>query len=272
MRHRARAREQDDMKARRCYGDAVTTGGTTLAAAPRPADDARLAAAIAASRLCGLEPDLLARVLEGSRVRQDAAGALVRPIGEGGSHLELVLSGLVRAEVSSPDGRSLTIRYARPGALVGVASLFGEPYTMPGSLHALADSQLLELRPDVVRRVAHEELAVASALLDELSDRVVGFVNEIPGSAFTTVRQRIARHLLSVATTQPGGQVLIVRISQQQLADAVGTVREVVVRELRGLREERVIETGSRSITIVDPGRLLADISDTVPPSWNPGS
>ena len=93
MRHRARAREQDDMKARRCYGDAVTTGGTTLAAAPRPADDARLAAAIAASRLCGLEPDLLARVLEGSRIRQDAAGALVRPIGEGGSHLELVLSG-----------------------------------------------------------------------------------------------------------------------------------------------------------------------------------
>jgi len=113
---------------------------------------------------------------------------------------------------------------------------------------------------------------VASALLDELSDRVVGFVGEIPGSAFTTVRQRIARHLLSVATEAPGGGPLVARLSQQQLADAVGTVREVVVRELRGLREERIVETGSRSITILAPERLLADISEVRPLDWNPGS
>src|SRR5262245_36711426 len=90
-------------------------------------------AAIAASRLGHLPPELLGRVTAGSRVRSDAAGSLIRPIGEGGSHVELVLAGLVRAEVSSPDGRSLVIRYARPGALLGVASLFGEPYIMPGS-------------------------------------------------------------------------------------------------------------------------------------------
>src|SRR6476660_749330 len=153
-----------------------------------PAGDAAqregLDRAIAASWLRSLDRDLLDRVLEGSRMRHDQARSLVRPIGEGGSHVELVVSGLIRAEVSSPDGRSLAIRYAPPGSLLGVASLFGEPYTMPGSLHALADSELLELRPEVVRRVAHEDLAVALALLDELSDRVVGFVGEIPGSAF----------------------------------------------------------------------------------------
>jgi len=242
----------------------MSSGGTAIAA------DARLAGAIAASRLGGLSPHCLDRLLAGSRIREDAAGSLVRPIGEGGSHLELVVAGLVRAEVSSPDGRSLAIRYAHPGSLLGVASLFGEPYIMPGSLHALVDSVLLELRPEVVRRVAHEDLSVAAALLDELSDRVVGFVAEIPGSAFTTVRQRIARHLMSVATDQPGGQALVARITQQQLADAVGTVREVVVRELRSLREERVVETGSRSITILDSGRLIADLSDV--PAWNQGS
>jgi len=244
----------------------VTAGGLAAAA------DERVLNAIAASRLGRLSHQRLERVLAGSRIRHDPAGALVRPIGEGGSHVELVVSGLIRAEVSSPDGRSLAIRYAPPGSMLGVASLFGEPYTMPGSLHALADSVLLELRPDVVRKVALEDLAVASALLDELSDRVVGFVGEIPGSAFTTVRQRIARHLLSVATEAPGGGPLVARLSQQQLADAVGTVREVVVRELRGLREERIVETGSRSITILAPERLLADISEVRPLDWNPGS
>jgi len=234
--------------------------------------DTRLANAIAASHLGSLDPGCLAQVMAGARIRNDPAGSLVRRIGEGGSHVELVISGLLRAEVSSPDGRSLAIRYAHPGDLVGVASLFARPYVMPGSLHALVDSELLELQPDVVRRLARHEIAVANALIDELSERVVAFVAEIPGSAFTTVRQRIARHLLHLATEQPGGQGLVARVTQQRLADAVGTVREVVVRELRGLREERVVETGSGSITILDPGRLAEDADETIATGWNPGS
>jgi CRP/FNR family transcriptional regulator, cyclic AMP receptor protein len=236
-----------------------------------PGWSARDEAAIRASRLGRLSPDLLARVTAGSRIRVDSAGSLVRPIGEGGSHVELVLAGLIRAEVSSPDGRSLVIRYARPGGLLGVASLFGEPYVMPGSLYAVVDSELLELRPEVIRQVAREEIAVANALLDELSDRVVAFVAEIPGSAFTTVHQRIARRLLGVAQPGPDGRP-VARITQQQLADAVGSVREVVVRELRALRETGTVATGSGSITILDPERLAADAGDTGPVDWNPGS
>jgi hypothetical protein len=49
-------------------------------------------------------------------------------------------------------------------------------------------------------------------------------------------------------------------------------VREVVVRQLRGLREERVVETGTRSITILDSGRLAADVTDVTAPDWNRGS
>lgn len=229
----------------------------------------RLDRAIAASGLRSLDPELLARVCAGSRIRRDAARSLVRPIGQGGSHIELVISGLVRAEVSSPDGRSLTIRYARTGALLGAVSLFARPYTMPGSLYALAESELLELRPEVVRRAAREELAVANVFLDELAERVVSFVAEIPGSRFTTVRQRIGRQLLHVASPGAPGEPLVARITQQQLAEAVGSVREVVVRELRSLREDGMVETGSGTITLLDPVRLAADADE---PGWNPGS
>jgi CRP/FNR family transcriptional regulator, cyclic AMP receptor protein len=237
---------------------------------PGPPD--RQAEAIAASWLRSIPPSLLEQLLAGSRIRTDAAGSLVRPIGAGGSHLEVVLTGLIRVEVSSPDGRSLTIRYARPGDLLGAASLFAQRYAMPGSLYALVESELLELRPDLVRRLAREHVEVANALLDELSERVVAFVGEIPGSAFSTVRQRIARQLLHVATEPGRGRTRVARITQQQLADAVGTVREVVVRELRGLREEGIVATGSRSITILDPDRLAADVGDATPAVWNAGS
>ena len=48
-------------------------------------------------------------------------------------------------------------------------------------------------------------------------------------------------------------------MSQQELADAVGTAREVVVRILRDLREDGLVTTGRDGITILDPGRLDAE-------------
>ena len=78
-----------------------------------------------------------------------------------------------------------------------------------------------------MRRAAERDVRVARALLDELSERVLSFVVEIP-SAFATVRQRVARHLLDLASERQRGSELVASIGQQDLADAVGTVREVV--------------------------------------------
>jgi CRP/FNR family transcriptional regulator len=87
----------------------------------------------------------------------------------------------------------------------------------------------------------------------------MSFITEIPGSAFGTVRQRVARHLLDLASTTQAGPALVVTISQQELADAVGSVREVVVRVLRELREEGYVETGHDGITLLDPQQLSAE-------------
>jgi CRP/FNR family transcriptional regulator len=112
-----------------------------------------------------------------------------------------------------------------------------------------------------VRRAAHENPLVAEALLHELADRALAYVHEITGSAFTTVRERIARHLLDLAaqesrTAAGTHKVLTVAVSQRQLADSVGTVREVVVRVLRDLRGAGVIGTHPDHIDILDPVRL----------------
>lgn len=93
------------------------------------------------------------------------------------------------------------------------------------------------------------------APLDELSERVLSFIAEIP-STFATVRRRVARHLLDFASEGQRGSELVTAIGRQQLADAVGTVREVVVRALRELREEGLLRTERARIVIL--GRLPA--------------
>ncbi len=131
---------------------------------------------------------------------------------------------------------------------------------MPGSIQALVDSELLSFRPGVVRALAERDIRVARALIDELSERVVSFVAEIPGSVFSTVRQRVARHLLDLASEQQHGHDLVARVSQQTLADAAGSVREVVVRVLRELRDEGVIRTSRAGIAILMPERLVVEL------------
>lgn len=221
-------------------------------------DDPGVTAAIAASPLARLDVAALERVLEGARRIAAPAGATLRAVGTG-PHVELVIAGIVRVDAAGPDGRLLTIRYVRPGGLMGLASLFRPDFRLPGSHHALVDTEVLAIRPDVLRRRAELDVVVAGVLLDELSTRLMGFVAEIPGSAFATVRQRIARHLLDAAVDAQHGPELVARIRQQQLADAVGTAREVVVRILRELRAEGTIATRAGAITILDPAALLAE-------------
>ena len=105
---------------------------------------------------------------------------------------------------------------------------------MPASVQAVVDAELLKLKAAVVRQAAARDARVANAFLGELSERGHTFIDEIPGSAFATVRQRVAWHLLDLAAQQePGrypGTEIMVPVTQQELADAVRTVREVVVR------------------------------------------
>lgn len=175
------------------------------------------------------------------------------------AHLELVVSGLLRAYVTALDGRTLTVRYCRAGSLLGAVSLFSSPFSMPASVQAVTDSEVLAMSAPFVKHAVERDVALARALIDELSDRVMSFISEIPGSAFASVRQRVARHLLDLASATQTRSALRATISQQELADAVGSVREVVVRSLRELREDGLVSTGNEGITLLNPVELSAE-------------
>jgi CRP/FNR family transcriptional regulator, cyclic AMP receptor protein len=231
--------------------------------------DDGVAAALAASNLARLPGPALHRLLTRGRLVRVPAGSVTHREGEMTEHVELVVDGLVRVfVVTAPDGRSLTVRYARRGALLGVVSMYAADFRMPAGIQAVVDAELLRLWPDVVRRAAAEDPHVADALMHELADRVLSFIHEIPGSAFSSVRQRVARHLLDLAsqesrTSRGARLVLTVPVSQRELAEAVGSVREVVVRVLRDLRESGVISTHRDHIDILDPVRLSREQGGT---------
>jgi CRP/FNR family transcriptional regulator, cyclic AMP receptor protein len=224
-----------------------------------PLAESAVHAALEVSNLRSLPGETRDRLVYAGNAFRVPAGATLHREGDGAAHLELVVSGLLRVFVTALDGRTLTVRYCRRGSILGAVSLFATPFSMPASVKAVTDAEMLSMSAPAVKQAAERDVVVARALIDELSDRVMSFIAEIPNTAFATVRQRVARHLLDLASAAQRGQGLTVTISQQELANAVGSVREVVVRVLRELREEGYVNTGHGGIELLDPEQLSAE-------------
>jgi CRP/FNR family transcriptional regulator, cyclic AMP receptor protein len=83
-----------------------------------------------------------------------------------------------------------------------------------------------------------------------------GVLDAFAGTTFGSVRQRLSRQLLDLATARQRDAQLVAEVSQQELADAVGTAREVVARTLHDLRAAGLIQTSRRGIVLLDPDRI----------------
>jgi CRP/FNR family cyclic AMP-dependent transcriptional regulator len=169
----------------------------------------------------------------------------------------LVVRGLVRVYMASPEGRQFTVRYARPGDVLGIAVLVGGPANV--GAQTVQPSSLLQISTRTLVSAAHRDPRVAWAMAEEVGHRLYDTLEEAAVNAFGSVRERVAAHLLDLAATQQNPrQRLAARVSQQELADAVGSVREVVARVLRDFRLAGIVATSGGSVLILDADQLYA--------------
>jgi CRP/FNR family transcriptional regulator len=169
----------------------------------------------------------------------------------------LVLTGLIRVYMTSPDSRQITIRYARTGDLLGLATVVGGP--APASVQILTDATLLMLNVRTLQVRGQTEPMVGWLIAQEVTRRLYAALEVLAGNAFGSLRQRVARHLLDLAASRQKGRGLVVKVTQQELADAVGSVRPVVARIIRDLRAEGIITTSSDGIVVLKPAKLHAE-------------
>ena len=172
----------------------------------------------------------------------------------------VVIDGLLRVFLRSADGRQVTVRYARSGDVAGLAILLGGPG--PTSIQAMTTAAVAALRVGTLRSLLASDPRVARACAEEMTRQLYRALDDLSDQAFRTVRQRVVRHLLDLAVVDEGRRP-VVRASQQELADAVGSVREVVTRALRGLQEEGSIRTARDEVVLLDPIALHEEILET---------
>lgn len=171
----------------------------------------------------------------------------------------LVVDGLLRVFVTAVDGRQLTVRYARAGEQMGAMTVVHGP--VPLSAQAVTDTSLLMFSATLLRNLAQSDVRVAWPLAQEMARAVDIAVDALAGAAFGSVRQRVARHLLDLATPGQQASQLMTAVNQQAVADAVGTSREVVARTLRDFRDAGLVRTSRSGIVLLHPERMAAVIT-----------
>jgi CRP/FNR family transcriptional regulator, cyclic AMP receptor protein len=223
--------------------------------------DADVVEALAGSFLGKLSSDVVRQLLANGDCADYPAGTTIYREGSAPKAL-LVVHGLLRVYMTSPQGRQVTVRYARDRDVLGIAVVVAGPADV--SAQTLADCRLFRIDAATLTAAAHNDSKVAWALAEELGRRLYESLQQTAINTFGTVRQRVAGHLLDLASAQqrPHGD-LVARVSQQDLADAVGSAREVVARVLRELRLAGLVATAPDRIQILD----AAGVYDR---SWNP--
>jgi CRP/FNR family transcriptional regulator len=197
-------------------------------------------------------------LVDGGRLVDFTAGSAMYAEADA-ERLAVITRGLLRVYMHAGDGRQVTVRYVRAGDLLGGPALIGGP--APVFVQAVTHGTAFFFHIDRVKRAARSDASLAWALAEESVHRLYDVLEELAGNTFASVRQRVARHLLDLATSRlEPSHTLTALVNQQDLANSVGSVREVVARVLAELRSEQLVRTSPGRVDILDPVRLSHEL------------
>lgn len=213
--------------------------------------------ALELSIFSSLEREIYQPLLKKGILIKFKAGQMIQKNPGDPEYAGLVVSGFFRMYLFAESGRQTTVRYTKQGDMMGIVGAL-TPEEKTGQpeetfVQAVTDSEVLALSFQDLRTYGKKSAELAWLFAEECATRAYAALRELYGASFTGIRQRLARHLLLNAISEDVAPYLFVSLSQQNLADSIGTVREVIVRELRNLKQEGFISSSKNRIEIIDP-------------------
>ena len=191
------------------------------------------------------------RILEHSTRAVYPAGTVIwHP--DGPMHCFVLERGLARAYATVPDGRQSTVTFFHANELIGATVIMRRPPRI--LVQIVVESTLRNLDVKTIQRLVASENEVVGAIAIHLAERVRSAFQLISVRSLGNIRERVAYDLLDRACrSQLVVGRLEVRATHADLADSIGSSREVVSRALQGLRAAGIVETAPGTIRVLDP-------------------
>ncbi|MFA5551918.1 MAG: Crp/Fnr family transcriptional regulator [Trueperaceae bacterium] len=172
--------------------------------------------------------------------------------GEAAQGMHVVVSGKVKVFIVSPaSGREVVLTVEHPfNAVAELVALDGGPY--PASAEAAEPSEVLVLEQEGFQRVLRSNPEIALHLMRMLGRRLRRLVGLVEAISFQEVVHRLARYLLA----EGRGGVPFTLDTNGAIAAQLGTVPELVSRNLSRLHAGGAITMNGRTVTKLDAQQL----------------
>jgi CRP/FNR family transcriptional regulator, cyclic AMP receptor protein len=149
--------------------------------------------------------------------------------GDPSDALFYIRKGKVRLTVVSTNGKEATIAILNPGDFFGEGGLAGQPLRM-GRSSAMTDCELMRISKKEMMLALHREHNFSDMFTAYLLGRNIRYEEDLVDHLFNSSEKRLARILLLLAHFGKEGvpETLVPKISQETLAEMVGTTRSRV--------------------------------------------
>ena len=211
----------------------------------------------------GLSSETLEEIRRGLHTQSYSAGSGIVTAAQPGEAVYVVLEGWLRIYLEQRDGSLVTFAFLGPGDAVGEMSLVDQGLRSANAA-TVTPATLLWLDRPLFQRVLRTRPPLAYNLARQLTARLRQANEQIQALSNLGVAGRIAHQLLSLGDRHgsedtAGRTRLPLPLTQQDIADLVGSTRESVNRAMVALRNEGAIEvTGQHRISLLDRTRLMA--------------
>ena len=171
--------------------------------------------------------------------------------GDAADAIFYIQDGKVRLTVVSKVGKEATLGILSEGEFFGEGSLAGQPLRM-GSATAMVDCELLRIDKKAMMLALHRERELSDLFVAYLLARNVRYEEDLVDQLFNSSEKRLARMLLLLAHFGKEGvpETIIPKISQESLADMIGTTRSRVSFFMNRFRKLGFLDYGGDGLQV----------------------
>jgi len=179
--------------------------------------------------------------------------------------IHIVKKGRVRAYRMTPDGKQLTLDIFEKGTVLGDMELLGQDRLPEAYAEAIDDGVICTITPGELRKLIERYPVIGVNIIRHLSRRLQAAERELEAMAYQRVDQRLARKLLDLGqrfgVSTERGTLIAARLTQQELAEMIGTTRETLAHTLADFRRRGLLDTENHQVLIRD-AELLAEVAE----------
>jgi CRP-like cAMP-binding protein len=195
-------------------------------------------------------------LLSTARRRRFARNEVIFHEGDPGETLHLISKGHVAIRVTTPLGDVATVRVLRPGDFFGELAVVS-PAPRNATVVALDVAETLVIHRDQFQDLLDRQPSVQALLVEALVTEVRRLAVQLLDALYVPVERRVWRRLLELESVFGDGTgAAVITLTQEDLAQVVGTTRPTMNRLLRDGEAAGILRVARGRVEITDHGQL----------------